>query len=106
MKKDRIKYFSIIFMLSLFIFKGVATVLPLFADSFKITQKESNSASEKTEEGNTEKEPEKKELFALPFHDISSLRYAASGNSFIPPLCRFHGDVFLPINTPPPKHRC
>lgn len=108
-----VKYFAVIFLLLLFIFKGVAPVLPVLSDSFKtIQQKElqenrENGKSENTEGNSSEKEPEKKELFGLSFFDItSSLKYATLTKTYISRQCRFQPDVFLSIATPPPKHTC
>lgn len=110
MTQNRPKYFTVIFLLLLFIFKGVAPVLPVFSGVFKSIQQQEiqqNNKSENTEENSSEKEPEKKEFFGLSAPDaMSSLKYAVLSQDYISTQCGFQPDVFLSIATPPPKHAC
>jgi hypothetical protein len=108
MKQTIIKYFSIALLLLLFIFKGVISILPLYSDFFYTEEKQEirmNSQSENTEENNNEKRIEVKEFLGHLYNDHNlSIQYALLSKSISSRENQFATNVFLPVNTPPPKY--
>lgn len=101
------KYGSVLFLLTLFLLRGLVTVLPLF-EGYLITHNhqeiQMNAEAENTKEKNSEKTIEIKEFTSHFYTDyISYSKYALVAKATAPSNCPFEKDVFLSIDTPPPK---
>jgi hypothetical protein len=107
MKQPVFKYFSLILFLLLFTLKGLVSILPLFPDFSRINDRQEiriNSQSENNEENTNEKQVEIKEFFGHFYNDHSySLKYAFVTKTTPITYSQIETNVFLPVNTPPPK---
>lgn len=101
------KYISVLFLIALFIFKGLVTVIPFFAGYFFAQARQEmqvNSDAENTQEKSSQKEIEIKEFTGHFYNDYSSSAKYAILSKTTPARQRpIEKDVILPVATPPPE---
>lgn len=102
-----IKYGSVLLLLTIFLLKGLSSVLPLIAGYSELQDRhkiDMNAGAENTKEKSSEKTIEIKEFLGHFYNDnLSYPEYILLANTATPGNSPFKKEVFLSIDTPPPR---
>ena len=107
MRLAPLKYLIVIFMLGIFLARGVVSISPLYALlNYSTTEQEflMNAEEEKNSEKNNGKTLSEKEfLNELNSSYLVAPAYTVLAGKILLSKQHYIQDVFLPINTPPPR---
>lgn len=103
MKLFTAKYISVVFLLTLFVFGGVASLSPLLNclddDQYELLVNKSGESKEKP----LEDTKETKEFLSHFCNSFSLLAFRIGSNIHVERHAQFTPEVFLSITTPPPR---